>query len=206
MEAHMIGSVLYACFALFIPCPILSPADQPILPATAIAGTAREEGQSGANRTQAVDSTETRSCRKFVGDFYTWYIAHSKSGDPLRTALKRYKSNFSAELVQRLNEDRRAAAKSPGEIVGLDFDPVLNSQDTPEKYVPGAVTQNGRRFLVEVFSFYSGKKSAAPAVTPELLHEHGRWVFSNFRYKSDGKSDDLLSILAHLKTDRKKGK
>jgi len=45
-----------------------------------------------------------------------------------------------------------------------------------------------------------------PSVTPELRHEHGQWVFANFLYKSEGKSDDLLSILAKLKADRMKGK
>jgi hypothetical protein len=109
-------------------------------------------------------------------------------------------------LIRRLNEDAQAAAKSPGEIVGLDFDPVLNSQDFAEKYVPGKVTRNGRRFLVEVFSVSAGKRSEIPAVTPELRHEGGRWVFTNFVYKVDGKTDDLLSLLRQLKRARTPGK
>jgi hypothetical protein len=36
---------------------------------------------------------------------------------------------FSPELASKLKEDLAAQEKSPGEIVGLDFDPFLNAQD-----------------------------------------------------------------------------
>src|ERR1044071_9727129 len=95
----------------------------------------------GAERRYGGSSAEEAACRRFVGEFYAWYIAHSKHQVPLDLALKRKRANFSAELVRRLNEDRAASAKSPGEIVGLEFDPVLNSQDLAEKYVPDKVTE-----------------------------------------------------------------
>jgi hypothetical protein len=159
-----------------------------------------------ATRGSAADSAEKASCRNFVGDFYVWYVAQSKHGEPLKAALKQKRANFSRELIRALNEDAKAAAKSPGEIVGLDFDPILNSQDFAEKYVPGSVSQRSNRFTVEVFGFYDGKKSDKPSVIPELRHEAGRWVFTNFLYKNDGKVDDLLSVLMQLKAERKKGR
>src|SRR5947208_1005082 len=96
-------------------------------------------------------SDQKTSCRRFVGEFYAWYLAHS-NGDVLSKAIKQKRANFSRELLRALEEDRKAAEKSPNEIVGLDFDPVLNSQDFAEKYVPGKVTQKGDRFFVEVHS------------------------------------------------------
>lgn len=155
-------------------------------------------------RVKAGASAEEASCRRFVGEFYAWYVAQSKHGEPLLAALRRRKSNFSPELIRRLSEDREAAARNPNEIVGLDFDPVLNAQDFASRYLTGRVTHTGRRYRVEVYGVWSGKRTEIPEVTPELRREGGRWVFTNFLYRQDKKSDDLLSLLTRLKTDRQK--
>lgn len=147
---------------------------------------------------------DAKSCLTFVGDFYAWYLVQGKSADPLRVALKKKQANFSKELVLRLNEDYKASAKSPDEIVGLDFDPVLNSQDFAEKYVASRVTKKGARYWVEVFAVYDGKRERHPAVIPELRRQGSRWVFTNFLYKDGSKTDDLLSILKKLAAERKK--
>src|SRR5690242_14170730 len=68
-----------------------------------------------ATRGSAGDSAENASCRKFVADFYVWYVAQSKNRDPLQVALKRKRAYFSRDLIRALNEDAAAAAKSPGE-------------------------------------------------------------------------------------------
>lgn len=196
-------SLVCLCFAMLGPLPGFAPSNSLIVSA-AIGRTQRGEGKPASGRAQGEPTVEQASCRKFVGEFYAWYAAHDKNGDPLRAALRRWKPNFSPELVRRLKEDARAAAKSPNEIVGLDFDPVLDTQDPAERYVPGKVTRRGRQFLVDVHSIASGKRSEVPAVTPELTHEHGRWIFTNFRYTVDGKTDDLLSILSRIKADRSK--
>lgn len=201
----MTHSLMVLCFVMLGPWLHLSPSDPRIVPAGLMSRTHIGESRYSSNQRPVNDAAEKASCRKFVGEFYTWYLAQGKNGDPLRVALRRKKTNFSGEVIRRLNEDAAAGAKSPNEIVGLDFDPVLNSQDFAEKYVPGKVTQKGRLFLVEVFSVYSGKRSDVPAVLPELRHEGGRWVFTNFVYKHDGKTDDLLRLLKQMKADRKKG-
>jgi hypothetical protein len=199
----MTHSLMVLCFAMLGPWLRFSSTNSLIAPTSLIGRTPIGESKPYADRGSVDDPTEKASCRKFVGEFYTWYVAQGKNGDPLRVALKRKKANFSREVIRRLNEDAEAAAKSPNEIVGLDFDPVLDSQDFAEKYVPGKVTQKGQRYLVEVFSVYAGKRSEVPAVIPELRHERGRWVFTNFGYKFDGKTDDLLSLLKRLKARRK---
>lgn len=202
----MLCSLVTLFSALSGPWLSPTPVEPLTVPASFIWRTQRVERPHRTDRGRGDEFAEKASCRKFVTQFYAWYVAHSKNGDPLRTALRRWEPNFSSELIQRLKEDRMAAAKSRGEIVGLDFDPVLNSQDQPDKYVTGKVTRTGRLFQVDLFSVDSGKRSDGPAVTPELRHERGHWVFTNFFYRIDGKTDDLLSILKQLKADRKKGR
>lgn len=62
----------------------------------------------------------------FVQSFYDWYVKAEIDSD---AALKKKPAYFSPELTKALKADAVAAAKSPGDIVGLDFDPFLNAQD-----------------------------------------------------------------------------
>jgi hypothetical protein len=157
-----------------------------------------------APATQAAD--DSSSCQAFVQKFYDWYVAKSKnptSADlALDTALRMRGDAFSAELCKRLKEDNAAAAKSPGEIVGLDFDPILNSQEESTPYKVEKVHVKGSSFLVDVYSVEGGKKSAEPTIQPELSHNNGKWQFVNFHYKVDKKDDDLLNILKILRDER----
>ena len=145
-----------------------------------------------------------KSCREFVQRFYDWYVpkALEESQVPsVDLALKYKRSAFSTELFQALNEDSAAQGKVAAEIVGLDFDPFLNSQEPRERYVVGNVTSKNDRYWVEVFSVSSGNKSAKPAVIPELTHKDGQWIFVNFHYRDghDSEDADLLSILKNLR-------
>ena len=152
---------------------------------------------------------EKTSCKQFVQSFYTWYLAKSKAPakngtpDPLEVALKKRAVNFSPELTKRLKEDFAAAAKSPGEIVGLDFDPILNAQDCGDKYEAETVTTKGNSYLVDVVSTWNGKKESHATVQPELVQiAGGKWQFVNFHYNVDNKKDDLLNVLKVLREER----
>lgn len=153
---------------------------------------------------------DSSSCRTFVQSFYNWYVVKSKNSNavsaPLDVALRTRAADFSAELSRRLKEDTEASAKSPGEVVGLDFDPILNSQEEATPYKAEKVSFKGNDFLVDVFAIKNGKKSAAPVVQPELSHIGGKWQFVNFHYKIDKKDDDLLNVLKILRDDRKSTK
>jgi hypothetical protein len=82
---------------------------------------------SGLRAQAAHNSDPQQSCRKFVKDFYDWYIPKSpKEFSSPDRAMKRRKDAFSSVLLQRLREDFEAQAKVAGEIVGLDSDPFLN--------------------------------------------------------------------------------
>jgi len=151
------------------------------------------------------------ACKAYVQKFYDYYLKEvgkeSKETADIR-AIKSKNFAFSEELKMQLKADDAAAAKSPGEIVGLDFDPFLNAQDQPEHYVAEKVSQKGDHYLVSVYSVSGGKKEAKPAVTPELELKNKQWTFVNFHY---GKSDipdneNLLLILKTLRAERAKHK
>jgi len=162
-----------------------------------------------APQSQATADDKT-SCQAFVQQFYDWYIARanapSGASSPLETALKTRSDVFSPELCRQLKEDTAASAKSPGEIVGLDFDPILNTQEQVKRYVVKQVSNKGSLFLADVYAAEGGKKSAEPDVQPELSHSNGKWQFVNFHYKVDKKSDDLLHILKLLRDERQTNK
>ena len=148
------------------------------------------------------------SCRNFVQGFYDWYVPKAlgeNEGPAWAFALKNKRSVFSPELYRLLREDSAAQAKA-GEIVGLDFDPFLNSQDPEERYVVGNVTPKGDRYLVELRGISSGKKSEKPAVVAELTQNDGRWLFVNFHYGETKYPEDenLVSVLKNLRASRQK--
>ena len=109
-------------------------------------------------------------------------------------------------MAKGLEEDLAASKKSPGEIVGLDFDPFLNAQDIAERYLVGKITPKGDHYLVEVFGVWAGQKNSNPDVVPELAFENGQWIFTNFHYgkTSIPVNENLVSVPQILKKDRRK--
>jgi hypothetical protein len=156
-------------------------------------------------RQAAVAAEPAKECGQFVQKFYDWYVAREKAltkanshKDVMEVAMREKRSSFSPELLKASQEDVAAAHKDPGEIVGLDFDPILNSQEEPERYVVGEVHVKGDHYLVDVFDFLEGKKNAKPWVVPELVSKNGQWIFSNFHYEKE----NLVSVLEQLKKER----
>jgi Protein of unknown function (DUF3828) len=151
----------------------------------------------------ADDSSE---CQTFVQKFYDWYVAKARgpvnNSPTLDKVVKARSEVFSADLCKQIKEDLAASAKSTDGVVGLDFDPVLNSQEEPEKYTVGKVQAKGNLFLVDVYSIDGGKKSKEVTVQPELSHNAGKWEFVNFHYKFGNKNEDLLDILKDLRNER----
>lgn len=120
--------------------------------------------------------------------------------------MKKKGNLFSSDLRTKLLEDAAAQAKVKGEIVGLDFDPFLNTNsDVAKKYVATKVVQKGNSYLVDVHAVTSGKKSATPTVTPAVGFVNGKCVFINFHYGKDAipENENLISVLKSLANDRK---
>ncbi len=147
-------------------------------------------------------ASATDSAKTFVQSFYDWYMAQTKKtgGEPPEElALKDKRQSFDASLVKALDEDLAAAAKSPDEIVGLDFDPFLNAQDDCSPYKVGKATRVRDAYQVEIFGSCSGDDHKRPDVIAEIKKLNGSWIFVNFIYPGNG---DLLSVLQDLKKER----
>jgi hypothetical protein len=155
--------------------------------------------QSFAAHPQRANSpVESASARRFAQGFYDWYlprVLHGK-GDPEMEAVTLKATMFCPELRRALLEDRKAQSKDPTEVVGLDFDPFLNSQDIAKSYSVGKVQHEGQKWLVSVYSSYSTK---SPALTAQVEKGKQGWRFTNFLYGKDG---NLLGVLHKLKQDR----
>jgi hypothetical protein len=165
----------------------------------------------GSLLAQGKSSGDIRSCRAFVQEFYDWYMRLPENATATNDqrpadeiALKQRKSIFSAELSRRLQKDYESADKAPGELVGLDFDPFLNSQDPDQRYVAGRIRLQGSSYWADVYGVADGNKRERPDVVAELVFENGRWLFLNFHYPDckPRRSCNLLSILKQLEQQR----
>jgi len=145
------------------------------------------------------------SCRKFVQQFYNWYLPKAKdehSGRAGDIVLKYRSNSFSLELRKRLKEDSDAQAKSE-DLVGLDFDPFLNTQDPDfQRCTVGKVVVKTESYWAEVSCVFPGPNPSKSQIMAELISQQGRWLFVNFHYREDSKESDLLSILKGLRKER----
>lgn len=142
------------------------------------------------------------SCRKFVREFYGWYVPliHQRLDRAASTvAIERKPGVFAAALLQALKDDAEAQARARGDIVGIDFDPFVGGQDPADRYETRKVTVNGNRCEAEIWG-NSATPSAKPDVVAELSGSAGHWHFENFRYPDV--NTDLLTTLAALRKER----
>ena len=140
--------------------------------------------------------------RAVVARFYTWYVplARHTPGADMR-ALRDSRWHFDPPLAKALRADSAAAARSPDEIVGLDMDPLLNSQDPCDRYSPIGVRHQNGNYFVAVRGSGGCAAYTEPDVTVRLVFQGANAVFLNFVYSSKPK-DDLLSLLATLAASR----
>ena len=152
-----------------------------------------------------------KSCREFVGTFYAWYLAKAlrdNRGPTSDLALKYRRHIFSRDLFLQLSEDSEAQRKAGSDLVSLDGDPFIGADGPAERYVVERITTKDGRCWAEVHAVWSGKESATPDVTPELMLDSGRWIFVNFHYRDPsrpGWSSSLLDELKDLRHDREQG-
>lgn len=110
--------------------------------------------------------------------------------------------HFSPVIIAALQADSVAAVRAPGEVVGLDMDPFLNSQDPCDHYAPSAVRRDGSTFLVDVHGSGGCPRRSGPDVIVRVAFEGTTPVFVNFLYPPS--NDDLLHLLTQLAADRAK--
>jgi hypothetical protein len=129
-----------------------------------------------------------------VKSFYQWYAPRALRDNPTPawdSALKLKGPDFSTELVRLLKEDSDAQAACE-ELVGLDFDPILGSQEPAERYEIGRLIPKEQHYLMDIYAVRAGTQIEKPDVKCEVAEEKGHFVFVNFFYRDGG---DLLKIL-----------
>jgi hypothetical protein len=141
--------------------------------------------------------------RRAVADFYSWYVPLAR-GTPQADmrAVRERPSTFSPQLVDALRADSVASAASPSEVVGLDGDPFLNSQDPCEQYAPVNSSERDGHFFVDVLGSGGCAAHTTPDVTVDVAPVAGRLVFNNFIFSSKPRAD-LLATLSDLAAARK---
>ena len=120
-------------------------------------------------------------------------------------ALQREPSVFSIDLLHALKIDSEAQARAKGELVGLDFDPFLGSQDPASHYEARHAAMTGATCSIEVWRATptdTAAKMDRPEAVAELKRLNHQWQFVNFRYAVGG--PDLLHLLANLREERRK--
>jgi hypothetical protein len=86
--------------------------------------------------------TASPSARAFVERFYSWYVprALQDNAEPTwRIAIKEKGGKFDPQLTRLLQADSNAQDECE-DLVGLDFDPFLNSQDPAQHYEAASLT------------------------------------------------------------------
>jgi hypothetical protein len=148
------------------------------------------------------------SCRKFVEGFYAWYLPRiQKTPDLPILAIKNEPDSFSPALRTALQADYAASAKVKDDIVGIDYDPFLGSQEPAETYNVKNVAMKDGSCFAEIWGKWpasSNDKNPKPDAVAELKPNGDSWQFVNFSYPHDNM--DLMGNLAQLAKDRAKKK
>jgi hypothetical protein len=173
-----------------------------------LAACSSSSRQSKTPAAPTVSSTNSHAvtpdeAKRFVQRFYDWYLPMPLGADPLAMlARPEMQAAMAPELLRALKEDSEAAARNHDEIVGLDFDPVTNSQDPCERYEAVRARQTGDTYWVDV----RGAGGCAPHdgidVTVQLTCSASS-ACSIFNFQYPGPQPlDLRSELKRLKEDR----
>lgn len=139
-------------------------------------------------------NAQSASAHTFVSRFYSWYVPQAlqdRAEPTWHIALQQKRTEFDPQLVRLLQADAAAQDKCE-DLVGLDFDPFLNSQDPAQKYDVGEIKQEGSIYIAEIYSVQAGRRSSKPDVSASFERRDGRWMFVNFCYPKGG---DLVAIL-----------
>jgi hypothetical protein len=164
-----------------------------LLVASSIRVTAQEKPPQSTGKT----------CETFLKEFYGWYLTKSRTTPPhgvwpLEITLKSNPPILSAGLTRGINAVDAEANKS--QDAGLDFDPVLNTQDSggpaDPPYLIRDVKVNAGVCRADVY-YQSTDGKTEKIVVPELHAQNDRWIFTNFHYPNfpSDPNSNLVSII-----------
>jgi hypothetical protein len=133
--------------------------------------------------------------QRFLDEFYQWYTPLTHKNNTTTAwdvAVKLKGKSFSAQLARLLKQDSVAKA-SCRELIGLDFDPFLNTQDPSQQYKVGNVTRTGETYRADIYRVAAGQQAKKPDLTAEFTKKNDGWMFLNFFYPN---GTNLLAILS----------
>ena len=163
---------------------------------------------SSASAQTRPQQTLRSSCRKFVTNFYSWYLVNDPidqkaAGD---SALQDRSYLFSPAIVQALREDEQAQEKAGSDLVSLDMDPFAGPDGLAEGYKIEKIAIADGRCRAEVHGIRGGKEYETPDVIPELTIKNGTWLFVDFCFPSpsEPKGSSLLAMLKELRAGEKR--
>jgi hypothetical protein len=128
--------------------------------------------------------------------FYDWYVPASDSnrgGPAWYAAFGRTPPILSSELLQALRADSANKARTPGDLVGLDFDPLLASQDPCARYEVGQGSIDRDTVRLALHAVCNGERSAQPELLLLVTQHEANWLIENVQYSHA--QTDLLAIL-----------
>lgn len=138
-----------------------------------------------------------QSPQAFVQRFYDLYLPASASGWDQAFKSPALRVFLEPGLARALRADTEAQAKVSNDIVGLDFDPFLNSQDPARRYVADQALPAPGGWRVKVFAVEGRRRR--PALVVDVAARGPGWVITNLRYP-DG--SDVLGDLAQARAGR----
>lgn len=141
------------------------------------------------------------SASAFVTRFYERYLDAARADPSAMPWVARLMDDgdcFGEALGQALRADVRAQAGASGEIVGIDFDPFLASQD-PEGYRLGSVQCTEERCRVELSMDSGGRKSAIDPVFILVDKRDGQWRIVDVEYSDRSRLLQVLTALARVR-------
>jgi hypothetical protein len=153
--------------------------------AAAILGLSLIVAPAGAAAT--ADDVSEASAKAFVQGFYDWYVGKvlrasgRGAGYSFIDAVRQRPDGFSPELKRLLEEDVAAASKCKGDVVGLDWDPFLETQENPGTYAVGKVEKTAQGFRVSVdLKDAKARGARNPAAQADVAFVGGHWQFVDF--------------------------
>lgn len=134
------------------------------------------------------------SPRDFVQGFYAWYVPRAQNQDTTagwNETLRLIRPDISPQLARLLEENSAAQSKCK-DLVGLDFDPFLYTQEPAEHYEEADIVQTQATYSAKIYRLEAGQRAQKPDAVAEFTQKDGHWYFVNLLYPG---GSDLLTVL-----------
>ncbi|HVM42010.1 MAG TPA: hypothetical protein VMT77_00805 [Gemmatimonadales bacterium] len=172
-------------------------------PPAASETTAATTTSAGRDTTLGVPAPDSaaQAAAAFVQSFYGWY---KQVGERYEDAVADSPGWFAPALVAAMRLDNAASRANPSEVVGLDWDPFLDTQDPCDPYQVTGTSRRGDTVLAAVNGMCNDRP---PQVEPDVIAEvrfvGRRWVFVDFRHVGNPGSlvQDLRILAASRDSD-----